>query len=104
MLINSGEFECRAGIVTRSCRKESSCGRFRPGRVGVLRRRFRTASMSNRPASITQADIARAIRAAKREGASEVEVRINDKASVIVRFQPAPESEIRPEQRGGIVL
>ena len=32
--------------------------------------------MPRRPAAITQADVARAIRAAKQEGAAEVEVRL----------------------------
>jgi ATP phosphoribosyltransferase regulatory subunit HisZ len=41
--------------------------------------------MPRRPAAITQADIARAIRAAKQAGAVEVEVRVGD-ASVIVRL------------------
>jgi hypothetical protein len=36
--------------------------------------------MSRTPASITQADIARAIRAAKQAGAAEVEIRVGDKA------------------------
>jgi hypothetical protein len=41
--------------------------------------------MPHRPASITQADVARIIRAAKQAGASEVEVKIGDQ-SVIVRL------------------
>lgn len=56
--------------------------------------------MSNRPAIVTQADVARVIRAARKAGAAEVEVKIGG-ASVIVRMQstgPAvadePEREI----------
>jgi hypothetical protein len=41
--------------------------------------------MPRRPAVLTQADIARVIRAAKQVGATEVEVR---EASVIVRLAP----------------
>jgi hypothetical protein len=44
--------------------------------------------MSRRPAHITQADIARVIRAAKREGAAEVEVRLGD-ARVLIRLSPS---------------
>ena len=63
--------------------------------------------MSRRKASITQADISRAVRAAKQAGASEVEVRIDEKgASVFVRLQPSSTAEQPPalEPRGGIVL
>lgn len=44
--------------------------------------------MSRRPAAITQAEIARALRAAKQIGADEVEVRIGV-ASVVFRMSPA---------------
>ncbi len=44
--------------------------------------------MSRRPAHITQADVARVIRAARQSGAAEVEVKIDGKASIIVRFFP----------------
>jgi hypothetical protein len=43
-------------------------------------------AMARRPANITQADIARAIRAAKQTGASEVEVRIGDRDAIIIRL------------------
>lgn len=46
--------------------------------------------MSRRPATITQADIARAIRAAKQAGAAEVEVRIGDSA-IVIRIDPTTE-------------
>jgi hypothetical protein len=38
--------------------------------------------MSNRPARITQVEIERAIRTAKKAGAAEVEVKIGDEASI----------------------
>jgi hypothetical protein len=41
--------------------------------------------VSRRPASFTQADIARAIRAAKQTGAVEVEIRVTDKSSILIR-------------------
>jgi hypothetical protein len=44
--------------------------------------------ISRRRAEITQAEIARVIRAAKQAGAAEVEVRLSDSASVVVRLQP----------------
>ena len=50
--------------------------------------------MSRRPAHITQADIARAIRAAKQEGATEVEVRVGDNATITIRIT----AETRPDQ------
>jgi hypothetical protein len=46
--------------------------------------------MSRRPATVTQADVARVIRAAKQAGASEVEVRVG-KGSVVVRID-APQT------------
>ena len=48
--------------------------------------------MSRRPANFTQADIARAIRAAKQEGAPEIEVRIGA-ASIVVRLSPSTTPE-----------
>jgi hypothetical protein len=48
--------------------------------------------LSGRPANITQADIARAIRAAKQTGAAEVEVRIGT-ASVVIRIEPSTTPE-----------
>jgi len=44
--------------------------------------------MPRRPASITQADVARIIRAARQAGAAEVELRVGDQV-VIVRLQPS---------------
>jgi hypothetical protein len=43
--------------------------------------------MPRRPATITQADVARAIRAAKQAGAAEVELRIGD-ALILIRIAP----------------
>lgn len=53
--------------------------------------------MSRRPATVTQADVRRVIRAAKQEGATEVEVRLG-LSSVIVRLstgenRPVDESQ-----------
>jgi hypothetical protein len=45
--------------------------------------------MPRRPATITQADIARVIRAARQEGAVEVEVRVGDQASILIRIAPS---------------
>ena len=44
--------------------------------------------MSNRAARITQVEIERAIRAAKKAGATEVEVRIGDEASIRIPLAP----------------
>ena len=57
--------------------------------------------MSRRLATITQADIARAIRAAKQAGAAEVEVRIGG-ATILVRIAPSTEKPLEPV--GEIVL
>jgi len=48
--------------------------------------------VSRRPAHITQADIARVIRAAKHEGAMEVEVRMPGGACFIIRLSTAVEA------------
>jgi hypothetical protein len=45
--------------------------------------------MSRSPAHITQADIARAIRAAKQAGAAEVEIRIGGQDAIIIRISPS---------------
>jgi hypothetical protein len=52
--------------------------------------------MSNRPARITQAEIERAIRAAKKAGVTVVEVRIGDEASIRIPLgadKPIAESD-----------
>ena len=50
--------------------------------------------MPRRPAAITQADVARVIRAAKAAGASEVEVRLGDGAQIIVRLSTSTALEM----------
>ncbi|TMJ86469.1 MAG: hypothetical protein E6G76_14405 [Alphaproteobacteria bacterium] len=46
--------------------------------------------MTRRPACLTQADIARAIRAAKQAGAAQVEVQVGDQR-IIIRINPPTE-------------
>jgi hypothetical protein len=61
--------------------------------------------MPRRPALLTQADIARAIRAAKQEGAREVEVRVGDKATIIIKLgPPSTGANSALEENGEIVL
>jgi hypothetical protein len=60
-------------------------------------------NMSRRPAQITQAEVARIIRAAKQAGASEVVVRIGEQ-SVIVRLEQSTAPEKPLEQDKEIVL
>jgi 2-iminoacetate synthase ThiH len=57
--------------------------------------------MSRRPATITQAEVARIIRAAKQAGASEVVVKIGDR-SVVVRLSTPTEKPI--EIDGEVIL
>jgi hypothetical protein len=59
--------------------------------------------MPRRPAQITQADVARIIRAAKQAGASEVLVPVGEK-SVIVRLGPSTAPTRALEQDEEIVL
>jgi hypothetical protein len=47
--------------------------------------------MGRRPATIIQADLARAIRAAKQTGAAEVEVRVGDDTKIIIRLSSTGE-------------
>jgi hypothetical protein len=54
--------------------------------------------MSPRPSSITQADIARALRAAKQAGASEVEVRTPQGSTIVIRIQAPPASPTELEE------
>jgi 2-iminoacetate synthase ThiH len=44
--------------------------------------------MSNRPARITQAEIERAIRAAKKAGVTEIELKIGNDATVRIPLTP----------------
>ena len=48
--------------------------------------------MPRRAATITQADISRAIRAARQAGAAEVEVRLGEQPRIIVRLAPTGEA------------
>jgi hypothetical protein len=59
--------------------------------------------MSRRPATITQADIARIVRAAKQAGAAEVEVRVGD-ASIVVRLASSTGAETSLEENRKVVL
>jgi hypothetical protein len=60
--------------------------------------------MSRRPAAFTQADVARAIRAAKQAGAAEVEVRIGEQPSILIRLNSSTAAEKPLEGSGEIVL
>jgi hypothetical protein len=61
--------------------------------------------MPRRPALFTQADIARAIRAAKQEGAREVEVRVGDRAAIVIKLVPlSTGANSVLEESGEIVL
>jgi DNA-binding XRE family transcriptional regulator len=60
--------------------------------------------MARRPANFTQADVARAIRAAKQTGAAEVEVRIGDKSRIIIRIDQSTDEKITLEELREIVL
>jgi hypothetical protein len=59
--------------------------------------------MSRRPAHITQADIARAIRAAKQAGAAEIEVRVGEQSKIIIRLSSTG-AEPALEESAEIVL
>jgi hypothetical protein len=59
--------------------------------------------MPRTPAGITQADIARTIRAAKQAGAAEVEVRIGE-ARMVVRIVPSTSLEKPLEPNSEIIL
>jgi hypothetical protein len=49
--------------------------------------------MSRRPAAITQADVARVIRAAKQAGAAEVVVKVGDQ-SLVVKLSTEPDKAL----------
>jgi hypothetical protein len=55
----------------------------------------------NRPARITQSEVARIIRAAKQEGASEVVVSL-DERTVVVRLSTATDKPV--EDAGEVIL
>lgn len=58
--------------------------------------------MPRRPAAITQADVARIVRGAKKAGAAEVEVRVGETA-VVIRMEKSTGVE-DAEPAGGIAL
>jgi 2-iminoacetate synthase ThiH len=60
--------------------------------------------MSRRPASITQADVARAIRAAKQAGATEIELQMGEKPKILIRLQPSGNPQPPLDDDAEIVL
>jgi len=61
--------------------------------------------MARRPATVTQADIARALRAARQAGAAEDEVRVGEQARIIIRLLSSTGTEAPSlEQSAEIVL
>jgi hypothetical protein len=71
--------------------------------VPVLAAEPKRETMPRRPAHITQADVARVIRAAKQEGVREVEVRVGG-ASIVMRIPPSTDADQPLEQSKEIVL
>jgi hypothetical protein len=61
-------------------------------------------TMARCPANVTQADIARAVRAAKQAGAAEVEVRIRGQTAIIIRISSTGTKAADLEQSAEIVL
>ena len=60
--------------------------------------------MSRRPAAFTQADVARAIRAARQAGAAEVEVRTDGHTTILIRLAPSTALSEEPDPKREIVL
>jgi hypothetical protein len=60
--------------------------------------------MARRPANITQADVARAIRAAKQAGAAEVEVHVGEHSKIIIRIKQSTGGNVALEDSTEIVL
>jgi hypothetical protein len=60
--------------------------------------------MARRPANITQADVARAIRAAKQAGAAEVEVYVGEHSKIVIRINQSTSEKIALAEPGEIVL
>jgi hypothetical protein len=60
--------------------------------------------MARRPANITQADVARVLRAAKQAGATEVEVRVGDRGAIIIRLVSSTGTKAPLEEPSEIVL
>jgi hypothetical protein len=65
--------------------------------------RLKRKTMPRRPAHITQADVARVIRAAKQEGVREIEVRVGA-ASIVMRISPSTDADEALDQGKEIVL
>ena len=61
------------------------------------------AQMSRRPAAVTQADVARIIRAAKQAGAAEVEIRVGDQ-TFLVRISSTTSETAALDPKREIVL
>jgi len=80
-----------------------SCAR-RPRNSAIPRSARGAVDVSRRPATITQADIARAIRAAKQAGAAEVEVRMGDQTAIFIRLNLSTGDEKRLEPGEEIIL
>ena len=59
--------------------------------------------MPRRPAHITQADVARVIRAAKQEGVRKIEVRLGA-ASIVMQISPSTDADEALDQGKEIVL
>ena len=59
--------------------------------------------MSRRPASYTQADLARAIRAAKQEGATAVELRVGE-ATIVVHLTSSTAADKAVETSVEVIL
>ena len=55
--------------------------------------------MPRRPATITQADVRRIIRGAQQAGAKSVEIRIGEKASVVVQLGDSSTAELAPREQ-----
>lgn len=53
--------------------------------------------MSRRPATVTQADIARIIRAARQAGAASVEIPVNGERVIVRLTDPTPPLADQPE-------
>jgi hypothetical protein len=60
--------------------------------------------MPRRPATITQADVARVIRAAKQAGAAEVEVLVVGQSKILVRINPSTSPALPLEDTEEVVL
>jgi pyridoxine 5'-phosphate synthase PdxJ len=60
--------------------------------------------MPRRPAEITQASVARIIRAAKQAGAHQVTIHVGPKAKAVIQLEPSTAAEGPLEDTGEIVL